>query len=67
MLIEIKSINGEVLFSRDVSGNSIKITLELAVKSGANLSNANLSNANLSDADLSHATYHGYKLTNEGN
>ena len=50
MLIEIKSINGEVLFSRDVNGNSIKITLELTVKFGVDFRNADLRNAKVTGA-----------------
>jgi hypothetical protein len=65
MKIEIKSIFGSVLFGYDCENNSIKKTLEQAIKSGAdlrsahlryaNLSYANLSGANLSSADLSFA------------
>ena len=50
MLIEIKSINGEVLFSHDVNGNSIKITLELTVKFGVDFRNADLRNAKVTGA-----------------
>jgi len=56
MKIEIKNrFTGFVLFLRDAEENSLKITLAMAVKSGANLSGANLSRANLSGADLSGA------------
>ena len=62
--IEIKSIWGSVLFSYESEDNSIKKTLEEAVKTGANLSGANLSRAylsgaNLSGADLSDANLSG--------
>jgi len=51
--IEIKSwITGNVIFSLEKEENSIKITLEAAVKSGANLGGANLVDANLGGANL---------------
>ena len=54
MKIEIKSRwTGSVLFS--IETESIKLAVEAAVKTGANLSGANLSGANLSEADLSGA------------
>jgi len=56
MNIQIKSrFTAAVLFEHDTENNSIRLTLELAIKSGANLSGANLSGANLSCADLSGA------------
>ena len=56
MNIQIKSrFTGTVLFEHDREGNSVRLTLELAIKSDANLSDANLSYANLSGADLSGA------------
>jgi hypothetical protein len=61
MKIPIKSrYTGNILFELDKEENSIKITLEAAIKANANLWNADLSdadlrNANLSDADLSDA------------
>ena len=49
--IEIKSrFSGKVIFS--VEAESLKIAVELAVKSGANLSGAYLSRANLYGANL---------------
>ena len=49
--IEIKSrFSGKVIFS--VEANSLKIAVELAIKSEADLSRANLSGANLSGANL---------------
>ena len=48
--IEIKSIWGSVLFSYEKEDNTIKDTLEEAIKSGANLRGANLGGANLGDA-----------------
>jgi hypothetical protein len=45
-LIEIKNrYTGEVIFSHECENNTMKITVELAVKSNANLRNANLRNA----------------------
>ena len=50
--IEIKSIFGSVLFSYEKEGNTIKETLEKAIKDGANLYGANLYGANLTRANL---------------
>ena len=56
MNIQIKSrLSAEVLFEHDCENNSIRLTLELAIKSGADLSGADLSCANLSCASLSGA------------
>ena len=44
--IQIKSIWGEVLFEHEKENNTIKDTLEEAVKQGANLNGANLYGAN---------------------
>ena len=56
MNIQIKSrFTGTVLFEHDCEGNSVRLTLELAIKSGANLSDADLSDAYLSGANLSRA------------
>ena len=56
MNIQIKSrFTGTVLFEHDCEGNSVRLTLELAIKSGADLSGAYLSGAYLSGADLSGA------------
>lgn len=45
MNIQIKSrFTAAVLFEHDCEGNSIRFTLELAIKSGANLSGADLKN-----------------------
>jgi len=53
MNIQIKSrFTSAVLFEHDCEGNSIRMTLELAIKSGANLIGADLSDANLSRAYL---------------
>lgn len=50
--IEIRSIGGRALFSHEEENNSVKRTLEAAVKSGADLRGAYLSGANLSGANL---------------
>ena len=60
MKIEIKSrFIGEVLFAHEQEGNTMRITLELAVKARANLSRADLYGANLSDANLTGANLYG--------
>jgi len=62
MLIEIKSwIDGRVLFSGDFG--SLKVALEFAVKSGADLSGADLRGANLSGANLRDANLRGANLS----
>ena len=53
--IQIKSVLGEVLFELEKENNTIKETLEQAVKENANLRNANLRNANLRNANLINA------------
>ena len=59
MKIEIKSrYDGAVLFALEIG--SLKLAVEAAVASGANLSGANLSGANLSGANLSGADLYGY-------
>jgi hypothetical protein len=56
MKIDIKDWrNGNVIFSHECKNNTIKLTLELSIKSKANLNGANLSGANLIDANLSGA------------
>ena len=68
MLIEIKHRwNKSVLFSHDQEENSLKITLEMAVKAdvnlaGANLAGANLTKANLAGANLADANLAGANL-----
>ena len=59
MKIEIKSIYGSVLFSYESENNTIKKTVEEAIKQRANLSEADLSRANLSEANLSEANLSG--------
>ena len=64
MLIEIKNrYDSSVIFSHDVENNSIKLTLETAIKEKIDLKNANLSNAklkysNLRFADLSNVDFY---------
>jgi hypothetical protein len=56
MKIEINHlITKAVLFAHEQEGNTLKLTVLEAVKSGANLSGADLSGADLSGADLSGA------------
>ena len=45
--IQIKSIWGDILFEYEKENNTIKDTLEEAVRQGANLNGANLYGANL--------------------
>ena len=53
--IQIKSVFGKVLFELEKENNTIKKTLEQAIKENANLRGANLYNANLRDANLYNA------------
>jgi hypothetical protein len=53
--IEIKSIWGSVIFTREAVGNNLERTLRAAIKEGANLRSADLRYANLSSADLRYA------------
>jgi uncharacterized protein YjbI with pentapeptide repeats len=56
MKVEIKNrFNGEVIFSHEQENNSLKITLEVAIKARANLEGANLEWANLEGANLARA------------
>ena len=59
--IQIKSVFGKVLFELEKENNTIKETLEQAVKENANLENANLINANLEDANLRNANLYNAK------
>ena len=75
--IQIKSLSGSVIFEHTAENNSIKITVEEAVKKnvnlaladlgyadldGANLRGANLANANLRGANLANANLRGANL-----
>ena len=53
--IQIKSVFGKVLFELEKENNTIKETLEQAIKENANLINANLEDANLRNANLYNA------------
>ena len=54
--------NTSLLFEYESEENSLKITLQAAVKSGADLYGANLSGANLHGADLRGADLYGADL-----
>ena len=60
--IQIKSIWGEVLFEYEKENNTLKDTLEEAVKHGANLYGANLDGASLDRANLTRASLDGASL-----
>ena len=60
--IEIKNINGVVLFSHTAENNSIKLTVEEAVKKNVNLALADLADADLDGADLDGANLRGANL-----
>ena len=61
--IEIKNINGVVLFSHTAENNSITLTVEAAVSCGVSLANANLAGAYLAGACLAVADLTGADLT----
>ena len=50
--IEIKTIWGDIIFTHEKENNTVKDTLQEAVRSGANLYGADLRGANLYGADL---------------
>ena len=60
--IQIKSVLGEVLFELEKENNTIKETLEQAVKENANLEYANLEYANLRNANLINANLRSANL-----
>ena len=60
--IKIESIFGKLLFEHEAEDNTIKKTLEEAVKNCANLRGANLGGANLGDANLGDANLRGANL-----
>ena len=67
--IQIKSVFGKVLYELEKENNTIKETLEQAIKENANLEyadlrNANLYKANLEDADLRNANLEDTNLYN---
>ena len=57
--IQIKSIWGDILFEYEKENNTIKDTLEEAVKQGANLNGASLYRASLNGASLYRASLNG--------
>ena len=62
--IEIKSVFGKVLFTLEKENNTIKDTLEEAVRNNVNLEYANLINANLENANLINANLYDANLIN---
>ena len=62
--IQIKSVFGKVLFELEKENNTIKDTLEEAIKENANLEDANLRNANLISANLINANLENANLEN---
>ena len=62
--IQIKSVSGKVLFELEKENNTIKETLEQAVKENANLEYANLRNVNLRYANLEYASLRNANLIN---
>ena len=60
--IEIKSVFGKVLFALEKENNTIKDTLEEAVRNNANLEYANLKNASLRNANLENAYLYNANL-----
>lgn len=61
--IQIKSIRGNVLFELEKENNTIKDTVEEAVRLGINLAEANLADADLAKADLRKAQLYRARLT----
>ena len=62
--IQIKSVLGKVLFELEKENNTIKETLEQAIKENANLEYANLEYANLENANLENANLESANLEN---
>ncbi|MBR4040854.1 MAG: pentapeptide repeat-containing protein [Bacteroidaceae bacterium] len=60
--IQIKSTDGNLLFEHEAENNSIKKTVEAAVKNGVKLVGADLSHANLSSANLTGVVLHNANL-----
>ena len=60
--IKIKSILGKLLFEWESEGNTVKETVEKAIRESADLSSADLSSADLSSADLSSANLRSANL-----
>ena len=62
--IKIMSIFGKLLFEYECEENSIKKTVEQAVKEKINLSNSDLSNSNLRNSNLRNSDLRNSNLTN---
>ena len=60
--IEIKTIWGDIIFTHEKENNTVKDTLQEAVKSGADLRGANLYGADLYGANLRGADLYGANL-----
>ena len=60
--IEIKTIWGNIIFTHEKENNTVKDTLQEALKSGANLYGADLRGADLGGADLYGADLYGADL-----
>ena len=62
--IQIKSLSGSVIFEHTAENNSIKLTVEEAVKNDINLALADLCDAELDGAELDGANLRGANLRN---
>ena len=60
--IEIKTMWGDIIFTHEKENNTVKDTLQEAVKSGADLRGADLRGADLRSADLYGADLYGANL-----
>ena len=60
--IEIKDVNGDVLFSHTAEDNTITLTVEAAISCGVSLAKANLAGTCLAVADLEGADLEGANL-----
>ena len=58
----LSSFNASILFEYEAEKNNLKITLQAALKNGANLRGANLYSANLEGVDLRGANLEGVNL-----
>ena len=61
----LSRFNASILFEHEAEENSLKITLQVAVKTDANLRGASLRGAKLRDADLRDANLRGADLDGE--
>lgn len=61
--IQIKSLSGSVIFEHEAENNTVKLTVEEAVKNNVILANANLAGANLYRAELIGTVLVGADLT----